>query len=135
MQGFKHDGTTRTPNTAWIGDHPENSDWMPAHDPCALELGEGWHVPTSTEWSNVDANTGGNWNTWNDAWASGLKLHGAGYLAFWDGSLFYRGVHGYTWSSTQFNDGGAVYLDFDGGNCYPGGTGKVYGLTVRCVRE
>jgi hypothetical protein len=134
MQGYQHTGTERTPNTAWIGDHPENSDWIPAHDPCALELGSGWHVPAFSEWYNVDANTGGNWNTWNDAWNSGLKLHGAGYLAFWDGSLFYRGVHGYYWSSTQYDNGGSYYLDFDGGNCYPGGTGKVYGLTVRCTR-
>jgi uncharacterized protein (TIGR02145 family) len=135
MQGFKHSGSERTPNSAWIGDHPENSDWMPAHDPCALELGTGWRLPTYMEWNNVDANTGGNWDTWNDAWNSDLKLHGAGYLMFFNGDLYYRGEHGYYWSNSQYNNGGALYLDFSPTFCGPGGTGKVFGLTVRCIKE
>ncbi|MBK6346842.1 MAG: hypothetical protein IPF68_13080 [Bacteroidales bacterium] len=38
-QGFKHDGTTRTPNTTWIYSINENSDWLPINDPCSLLLG------------------------------------------------------------------------------------------------
>ena len=55
MQGYKHDGTTRTPNTTWITSINENLDWQAANDPCALELGNGWRIPTYTEWTNVDA--------------------------------------------------------------------------------
>jgi hypothetical protein len=54
-QGYKHDGTTRTPNTAWITNISESSDWTSMNDPCVLELGNGWRIPTYTEWTNVDA--------------------------------------------------------------------------------
>jgi hypothetical protein len=74
-QGYKHDGTTRTPNSAWITSINENLDWITANDPCALELGSAWRIPTYTEWNNVDAN--GSWTDLNDAWNSGLKLHAA----------------------------------------------------------
>ncbi|MEI6436612.1 MAG: hypothetical protein WCP32_17430, partial [Bacteroidota bacterium] len=60
-QGFKHDGVTRTPNTAWISGINESSDWISANDPCNIELGSSWHLPTYNEWYNVD-NTGG-WTT------------------------------------------------------------------------
>ena len=76
-QGYKHDGTTRTPNTAWITSINESSDWITANDPCTSELGSGWRLPTSTEWSNVDAS--GSWMDWFIPWISGLKLHAAGY--------------------------------------------------------
>ena len=67
----------------------ENSDWLAANDPCALELGSGWRLPTSTEWTNVDAS--GGWTDWNGPWNSALKMHAAGYLLVSDGSLDYRG--------------------------------------------
>ncbi len=75
-QGYKHDGTTRTPNTTWIGSISETSDWVTANDPCTIELGSGWRIPTSTEWTNVDAS--GGWTDRNGPWTSGLKLHPAG---------------------------------------------------------
>ena len=66
MQGYKHDGTTRTPNTTWINSINENFDWLAANDPCAIELGTGWRIPTNFEWINVDAS--GNWTYWNGPW-------------------------------------------------------------------
>ena len=44
-QGYKHTGTTVIPawNTTSID---EDSDWIPANDPCAIELGAGWRIPT-----------------------------------------------------------------------------------------
>ncbi|MEI7983217.1 MAG: FISUMP domain-containing protein, partial [Bacteroidota bacterium] len=98
-QGFKHDGTTRTPNTTWINPINENLDWQPTNDPCALELGNGWRLPTYAEWYNVD--NIGNWTNWNGPWNSGLKLHVAGYLNANDGSLDNRGSAGRYWSNTQ----------------------------------
>ncbi len=65
-QGYKHDGTTRTPNSTWITPINENLDWQAANDPCTIELGSGWRIPTSTEWTNVDAS--GNWTDWNGPW-------------------------------------------------------------------
>ena len=62
-QGYKHDGSTRTPNTGWICSIDETSDWIAGYDPCALELGTSWRLPTYTEWNNVDAS--GNWTNWN----------------------------------------------------------------------
>ncbi len=134
-QGYKHDGTARIPATAWSWSINENSDWTPANDPCALELGNGWRIPTSTEWSNVRGNSGGNWTNWNGPWNSDLKLHAAGYLLFYDGSLFYRGAHAYYWSSTQNNPGGALYLDFGPNNCYVSENGKSFGQSVRCLKD
>ncbi|MCX6267327.1 MAG: hypothetical protein NTW16_08235 [Bacteroidetes bacterium] len=78
MQGFKHDGTTRTPNTTWITLISEDLDWESINDPCSILLGSAWRIPTSTEWTNADA--AGNWTNWNGPYTSGLKMHAAGYL-------------------------------------------------------
>ncbi len=129
-QGYKHDGTTRTPNTSWISNIDENSDWLTANDPCTSELGTGWRLPTSTEWTNVYAS--GNLNDWT----AGLKLHAAGYLYTGDGSLYFRGSGGVCWSSSQNDSNNGWYLYFNSGNSgmyyyyY-----KAYGFSVRCLRD
>ncbi len=130
-QGYKHDGTTRTPATTWISSIYENSDWVAANDPCALELGSGWRLPTNTEWTNLDAE--GGWVSWTGPFSSGLKLHAAGYLDVNDGSFFFRGTAGTYQSSTQDNVNYASYLYFDGGFSYTRSAGKAYGLTARCL--
>jgi len=133
-QGYKHDGTTRTPNTTWISSISENSDWNAAYDPCTLELGSGWRIPTSTEWTNVDA--GGSWTSWTGPWNSGLKIHAAGYLYFSAGSLSNRGSYGDYWSSTQDSTTYGWYLSFDSSNSLMRNYGvKAYGLSLRCLRE
>jgi hypothetical protein len=132
-QGFKHDGTTRTPNTAWITSISENSDWLPANDPCALELGSGWRLPTSTEWTNVDAS--GSWTNWNGPWNSILKLHAAGYLSNSGGSLYYRGSEGYYWSSVQGDATDVWNLHFSSGYSGMLPDSKANGFSVRCLRD
>lgn len=102
-QGFKHDGTTRTPNATWISYINENSDWLPANDPCTLLLGSGWRLPTITEWETAD--TTGGWDNYNETFATVLKLHAAGSLNNSTGSLNYRGSNGYYWSSSQLDSG------------------------------
>jgi hypothetical protein len=74
-QGYKQDSATVTPSWT-ITSIDENSDWLIENDPCNLELGQPWRIPTYTEWYNLD-NAGG-WNGWNGPWNCGLKLHGAG---------------------------------------------------------
>ena len=131
-QGFKHDGTTRTPATTWITSISENSDWLPTNDPCTLELGSGWRLPTSTEWTNVDAS--GGWTTWTGPYASGLKLHAAGDLIDNDGSLYYRGYYGIYWSSTQYDASNGWYLFFNSGYSGMYIYYKANGFTARCLK-
>ncbi len=135
-QGYKlaDDGTTRTPNTTWIYPISETSDWITANDPCNIELGTTWRLPTYTEWYNVD-NTGG-WTTWTGPWGSGLKLHAAGGLDANYGSLYgSRGLAGQYWSSTQGGPTGSSYLSFSINHSYADYLNKAFGMSVRCVRD
>jgi hypothetical protein len=133
MQGYKHDGTIRTPNTTWIYPISENSDWLSANDPCALLLGSGWRLPTLTEWTNVDAS--GGWTNWNGPWSSALKIHAAGYLVYNDGSINYRGSWGYYWSSSQTDNANCWDLHFYNTYCDLNSNGKTTGFSSRCLRE
>ena len=133
MQGYKHDGTTRTPNSTWINSIDENLDWQAANDPCLLELGDGWRIPTATEWTNVDES--GGWIDWNGPWNSDLKLHAAGHLSNTDGSLNLRGSGGSYWSSTQYSTADSRQLGFMIGYCYVGGNSKTFGFSLRCLKE
>jgi len=133
-QGYKHDGVTRTPNTTWITSISESLDWETANDPCALELGSGWRMPTLTEWNNVDL--AGNWDDWYGPWYSGLKMHGAGYLNNSSGALSQRGAEGYYWSSSTYTtdeDGIALVTWYDGCQLFP--INKANGLSLRCIKE
>jgi hypothetical protein len=131
-QGYKHDGATVSPSwtmTSII----ENSEWTAANDPCTLELGAGWRIPTVTEWDNVDA--GGYWGNWNGPWSSYLKLHAAGYLNNSNGALVLRGSYGAYWSSWQPGPEVGSALYFDESFCYTRSYGKAYGFTLRCLSE
>jgi ribosomal protein S27E len=134
-QGYKHDGTTRTPATTWITTIIENSDWLPANDPCALLLGTGWRIPTGTEWANVNGASGGIWTNWSDPWNSGLRMHAAGYLNGADGNLADRGVGGYYWSSTQANSTNGWNLGFGNSSSVSASNSKAVGYSLRCLHE
>ena len=132
-QGFKHDGTTRTPGTTWITTIIESSDWIATNDPCSLELGTSWRLPTSTEWTNVDAT--GNWTSWAGPWNSALKLHAAGCLVATDASLSYRGTSGFYQSSVQNDANYGRYLYFYSTSSVMNFNSKAYGFSVRCIRD
>ena len=131
-QGYQYI-SSRIPTSTWISSISESSDWIAANDPCAIELGTGWRIPTNTEWTNVDA--GGNWTNWNGPFGSALKLHAAGDVRDSDGSLYNRGSVGYYWSSTQYaaNTGGS--LPFNSSSSLTGSNFKAYGFSVRCLRD
>jgi len=136
QQGYKHDGTNRTPNTTWITEIGENSDWLISNDPCNIELGTKWRLPSFTEWYNVD--NAGNWTNWNGPFSSGLKMHAAGQLFFGsDGLLRYRGSYGFYWSSSQLtNDYNfSRHLLFNGGYCAMGIDNKPEGYSIRCIKD
>ena len=133
-QGYKHTGTTRTPNTTWISSINESYDWQATNDPCTILLGTGWRIPTYSEWKNADAN--GGWGNYTETYNSVLKLHAAGYLYYSDGSLVDRGSNGRCWSSTQYTSTRGYVLVFNSGtssiNYY---SNKAYGYSVRCLRD
>jgi uncharacterized protein (TIGR02145 family) len=133
MQGYKHDGLARTPNSAWITSIDETLDWQPANDPCSIEMGSGWRIPTKTEWVNVDAT--GNWNDWTGPWNSALKMHAAGLLFFSDGELYDRGLSGQYWSSTKNASTDAWHMDFASFNSNINFNSKTYGFSIRCIRD
>ena len=131
-RGYKNDGSSPTP--AWtITSIAEDSGWIPANDPCALELGAGWRIPTNTEWENVDAADW--WSNWNDLWSSDLKMHAAGYLNPTNGSLVGRGSVGDYWSSSQPWPEIGYALFFDEGHSYTLTCFKTNGYTLRCLKD
>ena len=132
-QGYKHDGTTRTPNTTWITAITENSDWTLVNDPCNLELGTNWHTPTYTEWYNVK--TTGAWVNPNGPWNSGLKIHDAGFIRPDNATMDGRGISGDYWSNTQSTSSDGWEMGFWGSTCYLSGGAKAMGLSIRCVKD
>ncbi len=131
-QGYKNDGSTVTP--VWtITSISESSDWLSANDPCTLQLGSGWRLPTSSELNNVDAS--GNWTTWSGPWNSGLVFHAAGSLNFNNGALNDRGGIGYCWSSGQSGSTNAWTLYFNSFSSYMNNLTKAGGFSVRCLRD
>jgi len=131
-QGYKHDGTTRTPNTTWISSINENSNWTAANDPCTLELGSDWRIPTATEWSNIDAS--GSWTTWIGPWNSDLKLHAAGWLSWAAGDMAQRGSIGSHWGNSQYNTEYGKCHYFDNVTSSLGNWNKSLGITLRCIK-
>ncbi|MBK6346840.1 MAG: hypothetical protein IPF68_13070 [Bacteroidales bacterium] len=132
-QGFKHDGSTRTPNITWISSFNESSDWLPANDPCTLLLGSGWRLPTGSEWETVDATSG--WDNYLETFAFYLKLHAAGHLFSIGGSLIFCGSEGYYWSSSPYSPGNGSYLYFGSSFSYMNYNEKANGNSVRCLRD
>jgi uncharacterized protein (TIGR02145 family) len=134
-QGYKHDGSIRTPSiNPWITSISAPYDWPAANDPCALELGNGWRLPTYTEWNNVDSV--GNWNNCNNTYTSGLKLHAAGFLAYYDGSLINRGSDGAYWSSTPGSPGNlGWHLEINSSYSFVTFYPEADAFTLRCLRD
>jgi hypothetical protein len=133
MRGYMHDGTTRTPGTTWNSGISENSEWAAANDPCALELGIPWRIPTYSEWENVKNAYG--WSYDYDPWLSPLKLHNAGLLDKSAGALHARGYCGDYWSSTQSDLTGARELYFDEEICITDFIDKAAALPLRCLKD
>jgi hypothetical protein len=133
-QGYRYT-TARTPASTWIYPVNENLDWQAVNDPCALELGTGWRVPTSAEWINADA--GGNWTNWTGPWESLLKLHAAGYLRADNGAMDagVRGVYGEYWSNTQISNTNANSLTIYFAYTVVITRQKAQGHSLRCIRN
>jgi len=133
IRGYKHDSLNITP--AWTNTSiNENSNWLTANDPCTLELGGDWRLPTATEWSNIDA--AGGWTNWSGPWDSALKMHATGYVYGAGGWLNYRGYEGYYWSSSQSNNtfGSNLYFAM-WGVCNMSTFTKSNAASCRCIQD
>ena len=134
MQGYKHDGTTRTPGTAWITPISEAGNWLAANDPCSIELGVNWRIPTYTEWAN--AHTNGAWASYFDPYNSVLKVHGgAGYINS-TGTLTMRGSFGLYCSSSTFSNTNpySYILSISLYGPY-WSSAKANGYSLRCIKD
>jgi hypothetical protein len=132
-QGYQFLGTTLTPSWT-ITTINQISDWTANNDPCAIEIGAGFRIPTYYEWDNV--NTAGGWTNWNGPWTSALKLHAAGYLDYSSGWLTTPGSIGTYWSS--LGNSNALWgwtLDFSSTHSYMYSWEMAYGYSVRCIRD
>lgn len=108
----------------------ENDNWLSANDPCSLELGSNWRIPTQTEWTSISSA----WNNYTDAYNSVLKLHAAGYLA---PSNIYRTDPGTTfryWTSEQSDNSGGLAIYGTSTDLLKGGSAKAIGLPLRCIQ-
>ena len=131
-QGYKQDGSTITP--LWTPPNIwEDYDWTPSSDPCRIELGIDWRIPTNTEWTNVDATEG--WEDWTGPWNSSLKLHAAGQVGGVNGNIGNRGELGFYWSSTQstWMNGWGLYFGISNSSITQ--FGKFGAMSIRCLRE
>lgn len=131
-QGYQFYGTTLTPSWTITGIN-QISNWASYNDPCHIEIGDGFRIPTYTEWDNVK--TAGGWTDWNGPWNSPLKLHAAGYLDDYDGWLYLPGSAGTYWSSTWSSETWGWTLDFSSSYCRMYSWEMAYGYSVRCVKD
>ncbi|MBV5283897.1 MAG: hypothetical protein JZU53_15860, partial [Paludibacter sp.] len=78
-QGYQYTPVTPRTPVVWATSINETSDWLAENDPCLLQLGPGWRLPTNAEWTAADA-APQSWVKAADAYNSVLKLHNAGYI-------------------------------------------------------
>ncbi|MDZ7719076.1 MAG: hypothetical protein U5K72_09700 [Balneolaceae bacterium] len=136
-QAFYHNGSNLTPS--WTTNEIiEDSGWRIENDPCRILLGDSWRLPTVEELrafmsAPIDKGGMGDGNR-TSAFNSKLKLHAAGNLQSFDGSLQLRGESGNYWASDQFsNKRGEVLTIGEGSNTFAGN--KAFGRSVRCLKE
>ena len=133
------------------GGNSNNGNWTSSetggpNNPCPT----GFRVPSKTEWDGVinsSLNTvtrTGSWNNtptnFNYAIHFGtptiktLTLPAAGFRSNTVGTLSYRGIYGYYWSSTE-DVTSAKYLSFTSSIAYTWDNNRTNGYSVRCVSE
>jgi|GEM_PF-1456933 len=92
LQGYSHDDINRTPDTEWISEIDEDSDWEIENDPCRELLGSTWQVPEQMDWPLPDMEEINDFITYEitNIYSGPLYLHQAGILV--DGELLNRGT-------------------------------------------
>ena len=132
-KGYKNDGNTTLPSFPTTNTNSETLNWVVSTDPCTIELGTGWRIPTVTEWTNVN-----NTNLRAQAYAGPLKMHAAGYISTGSTTaLTNRGSQFFYWSSTYSDVNNAKGLVIYTTQTYNqiSNNDKDAGLSVRCIRD
>jgi uncharacterized protein (TIGR02145 family) len=131
-KGYKINGTSITPVFPTTNSNTESVNWKATTDPCTLELGVGWRIPTVTEWTNVN-----NENLRAQAYAGALKMHAAGFLMQSNGLLTNRGTFFTYWSSNNSDVNNAKALTIQTTKSYNQITNndKDAGFSVRCIQD
>ena len=110
---------------------------------------KGYHIPTDAEWTILSDNLGGeeeadakmkstsgweeNGNGSNTSGFAGLP----GGCRFPDGNFHFVGAGGTWWSSSEYSSSSAWYRDLfpNNGKVYRADNDKLYGFSVRCLRD
>ncbi len=128
-QGYQSDGNTRIPNTAWNSYIQEDLNWQLSNDPCRLELGGKWRLPTMTELSDER-------NSWNgEAFLSPMKIVSSAYLSSDGGNLSQWGFSGNYWTSSQKSATIGYYLGGGGPSYYDRSDVKALAMPCRCITD
>ncbi len=125
-----HGNFIYTTSAPWDWRSPENGNlWQgvnSTNNPCP----SGYRLPTTAEWEAERQS----WSSNNiaGAFASPLKLSIAGYRQY-NGSLNSVDSEGKYWSSTKASNQ-AYFMDI-AGNAALGSSGRVFGRSVRCIKD
>lgn len=124
-------------------------NWYAVNDPRGLAPA-GWHVPSDAEWTTLTTYLGGEsvagnkikattgWNPY-----SGItNTNSSGFTGLPGGSrgngIFRQiGNNAFWWSSSEDNTTAVLHraLDYSGGAAYRSSSIKLWGLSVRCLRD
>ena len=124
--------TSRTPSSAYPNRTLTNVDWSASQDPCTIELGSGWRLPTYVEWQAVELVT----SNLNALFNSNLAMHAAGYLST-GGTIVERGSTVHYWSSDSYSTthARAYVIPTLNGSSTTSTNDKDAGFSVRCIRD
>lgn len=132
--------------------NPENGNkygklynWYAVNDPRGLAP-EGWHVPTKDEFLLLRETVNDNSNSLKaigEGSGSGVGTNSTGFSALFGGYrgyygyFYYIGYDSYLWSSSLGNSpfASSIYIYSTGNYIFFYDFDKVYGFTIRCVKD
>jgi uncharacterized protein (TIGR02145 family) len=138
-------------NIANAGPYGALYNWHATNNPAGL-CPSGWHVPADAEWQALIDYLGGDdvaggpmkttmgWNAPNTAASNSSNFSGVPGGFRRDDGFFLLDLYGKFWSTSEYEDlpsshGLNRILNYDGAYVTRGADEKIYGLSVRCLRD